>query len=287
MGNDMDYGGGNPFFGGFYGYGINRSGWKPVSDAAYRNLEAAKREFHEFVKSHSFANIKDDNYKYTKKKAIQLHLVTKLRPKFNNYVKRFGAKPKWNKLSEQDKKSISKYKNRVSAVYFCDITIDNKVRDKLFELEPKVFHDELLLTEISLFTCLVSLGIPEIDSLGWIVEIPRNQKIEKIPKITNLSHFLDEHQRKKEIIFIETTDEYKAKPSSKKSTKKNVNSRSRSPLKTLKKNNNTSRSTPKKSGKRSFVNLCSDDEDEWTPNSNSNNTRKRGRSSPNKRRKLG
>ena len=137
--------------------GYFRSGWKPISDRAYGRLEEAKALFHEFVKSHSFANIKDDNYKYTKKQVIKLHLVGKLRPKFNNYVKKFGAKPKWNKLSDQEKKSNLKYKNRTSAVYFCDITIDKKVRDKLLELEPNAFHDELLMTEISLFTCLVMI----------------------------------------------------------------------------------------------------------------------------------
>ena len=325
MGNDMDYGGGHPFFG--YGYGINRSGWKPVSDGALRRLEEAKRSFHEFVKSHSFANIDDDDYKFTKKQAIKLHLVGKLRPKFNNYVKRFGAKPKWNKLSDKEKRAISKYKNRVSAVYFCDITIDNKVRNKLFELEPKVFDDELLITEISLFTHLVSLGIPEIDSLGWIMEIPRNQKIEKIPKIPNLSQFLDKEQGKRNIIFIETTNEYKEKNPSKRNMKKSSSSssvnktrtRARSPLKVSNKNtlyddssrsqskasivsnsgikqrkklsffqrqkNVNSNSNSNKSKKRHIVDLCSDDDEEWTPNSN--NKRKRCRSSPNKRRKLG
>jgi len=309
MGNECDCGGchfhgGYGAFGG-YGYGPNRSGWKAVSDGAYRRLDEAKNLFQEFVKTHSFKNINDDNYKFTKKHAIKLHLVGKLRPRFNEYVKKFGAKPKWVKLTDKEKKSISKHKNRVSAVYFCDLTIDKTVINKLRESEPDAFKDELLLTEISLFTFLVSMGIPEIDSLGWIVPIPKEQKIEKIPKIKNLSHFLDQQQAKKSgIIFIETTNEYKANPNKKSITTKKAISissssssakRSRSPLKAITnspkqrkitsfggdKENKKSNKSPKKRKKRSIADLCSDDE--WTPNSD----KKRKRGTSNKRRKLG
>ncbi len=70
-----------------------------MSDRAYRALDVAKQKFHDFVKQHSFENVAGDNYKFTKKQAIDMHLVGKLRPKFNAYIKTFGAKAKWNALT--------------------------------------------------------------------------------------------------------------------------------------------------------------------------------------------
>lgn len=55
-----------------WGFGLNRSGWKEVSDKAKRDLDEAKQEFHQIVKQYSFQNINDENYKFTKKYAIKV-----------------------------------------------------------------------------------------------------------------------------------------------------------------------------------------------------------------------
>eukprot|EP01084_Bolivina_argentea_P023626 44103_1 len=207
---------------GFDHDGVDRRGWKAVSDSARRNLEHAKDEFRTFVKQTSFHGIEDEDFAYTKKQAIKLHLVGKLRPEFNRYVKTFGAKPKWNKLTFLQKKQSSKYKHRSSAIYFCDLTIDCTVRHKLYEVEPDAFSKELLLTEIALFTRLIHIGIPEHDALGWIVDIPKSQKTEKIPKIQDVQKFLD--VKTKELhgntVYVKDTNEYKAAPKTKKKKKK-------------------------------------------------------------------
>ena len=75
MGNDYSFGA--------MGYdGIDRSGWKEVSDRAYRALEEAKDMFRNLVKEHSFDNVPNPKYKFTRKQAINFHLVGSLRPKF-------------------------------------------------------------------------------------------------------------------------------------------------------------------------------------------------------------
>eukprot|EP01084_Bolivina_argentea_P130480 230330_1 len=210
MGNEHSmYGFSGHGYGG--GWGINRSGWAAVSEGAKQRLEIAKQQFRDHVKLYSFANV-NKHYEFTKKHAIKLHLVGKLRPKFNTYVKQFGAKPKWVKLTEQEKRNISKHKNRKSAIYFCDLTIDGNVICKLREQEPNEFKQEYLIQEISLFTCLVRNGVPEIDALGWIVKVPKNQKIEQIPKINNLNVFLSEKMSEMKLIAIESTNEYKTDP---------------------------------------------------------------------------
>eukprot|EP01084_Bolivina_argentea_P104938 187855_1 len=119
---------------------LDRSNWKSVSDAAYRRLNDAKTHFIEFVKQYSFDNILEEHYQFTKKHAVKLHLVGKLRPKFNQYVIGFGANAKWVKLSETEKQNNSKYKNRKSAVYFCNLTIDQTVKQKLMEQEPDAYE---------------------------------------------------------------------------------------------------------------------------------------------------
>ena len=153
--------------GGFYGgyWGINRRGWKPVSDRAKRVLEEAKSKFHDFVKQCSFTNVADPEYKYTKKHAIDLHLVGKLRPEFNRYVKSVGAFAKWKALTPQQKALDKRYKHRKSAIYFGDLTIDRTVRQKLEQKEPNAFQREYLIAEISLFTFLTHRGVPEIEAL--------------------------------------------------------------------------------------------------------------------------
>ena len=125
----------------------------------------AKQKFHDFVKQHSFENVADPNYKFTKKQAIDMHLVGKLRPQFNSYIKRFGAKAKWNALTLEQKRKDSRYKHRSSAIYFGDITITRSVRDKLFEIAPDVFQQENLVAEISMFTFLTHRGVPEVEAL--------------------------------------------------------------------------------------------------------------------------
>ena len=164
MGNEYGIFGGGGYGG--YAYGINRSGWKKVSDGAQRRMEEAKRTFYEFVKIHDFGNLPEHecDFKFTKKHAIPFHVVTTLRPKFNKWVRGFGAKPKWVKLTLAEKKH-SQYKHRKSAISYCDITIDRHVRAALLEREPDAFQKENLLAEISLFTHLKLLGVPEIDAL--------------------------------------------------------------------------------------------------------------------------
>mmetsp|Transcript_12389 Transcript_12389/g.18693 ORF Transcript_12389/g.18693 Transcript_12389/m.18693 type:complete len:243 (+) Transcript_12389:111-839(+) len=116
-----------------YDDGIDRSEWKDVSDSAKRKLEEARHAFHSFVENHSFDNIRDEEYRLTKDHAIEIHLVTKLRPQFNRYVAKYGARAKWVQLSAEEQKSFSKYKNRKSAVYFCNLTIDASVKDKMIK----------------------------------------------------------------------------------------------------------------------------------------------------------
>lgn len=134
MGNEYGHYGG-------YGDGIDRRDWAPISNRAQRGLDEAKGIFHEFVRKYSFDNVPDENYKFTKKHAIPKHLVHALRPKFNKYVRRFGAKPKWNSLSPMEKLE-SGYKHRKSAIYFCDLTIDRTVRENLEKAEPTLFQRE-------------------------------------------------------------------------------------------------------------------------------------------------
>ena len=158
MGNDYSFGA--------MGYdGIDRSGWKEVSDRAYRALEEAKDMFRNLVKEHSFDNVPDPKYKFTRKQAINFHLVGSLRPKFNKYVKSMGGKATWKVIPWEQKKKDSRYKNRKSAVYFCDITIDQSVRKKMKMAEPQNFQSEDLDAEISMFTFLTQRGVPESEAL--------------------------------------------------------------------------------------------------------------------------
>ena len=48
---------------------------------------------------HSFDNVPDPKYKFTRKQAINFHLVGSLRPKFNKYVKSMGGKATWKVIA--------------------------------------------------------------------------------------------------------------------------------------------------------------------------------------------
>ena len=200
-------------------------------------------------------------------------MVHKLRPKFNKYVATFGAKSKWVKLSEEEKKSMTKYKNRKNAVYFCNLTLNKNVKHKLLEQQPEVFAQESLLAEISLYKYLSSVGIPEIVALGWIVAIPK-KKIEKIPKIANLSQFLDQ-QVKKPTIFIEKTPQYKQNPPKIKKVAKNTRIKRKKSTLNQKKISKKHKKRKRETGKK-ILNLCSSDDEEWNANYGSKKRRKLG-----------
>ena len=82
-------------------YGPNYRAWKPVSDRAQNNLEIAKEKLIEYIKTYSFHNI-TGNETLTKQ-VINMHIVSKLRPTFNKFAKKIGAKSKWIKLTNEHK----------------------------------------------------------------------------------------------------------------------------------------------------------------------------------------
>eukprot|EP01084_Bolivina_argentea_P047462 87467_1 len=150
---------------------IDRTNWNVVSHQSNQELTLAKQEFHQYIMQCSFDNVPYLEYEFYKQYAIQTHLVERLRPRFNDYVKCFGAKPKWVKLSEPEKHKYKKYQRKLGPVYFCDLTIGKSVKQKL-------------CAEINLYKCLRSMDINEINSLGWIVSITKNEL--PIPNIVDM-----------------------------------------------------------------------------------------------------
>jgi len=202
----------------FNGNGIyfpTRKSKKTISNRAKTDLITAKDKLRRFIKTYSFDNI---GYGTFTKEAINIHVVSKLRPKFNRYAKKVGAKSKWNKITTEQK-NYTKYKGKVSGVYFSTITINSKSFKTLWEAEPEAFKDELLVTEIALYTFLTQNGVPENDALGWVIDVPKDLK-EKFPKITILSDYLDEQRNLWQKIYVETTPEWKEANKYKKSKKK-------------------------------------------------------------------
>eukprot|EP01083_Nonionella_stella_P071625 192518_1 len=211
MGNDLGRGYGSYGALSMFDDRLDRRGWNDISDSAYKRLEEAKKLFAAFVKQYSFDTIPKANqdYKLTKPHVIKMHLVSALRPRFNEYVKKFDAVPKWIKLTDTEKSKYSKFKNRKSAVYFCNITITKNTKYQMIDLDS--------IAEQALIVKLISIGIPGMEAVGWITKTdasnkPKMEQMLKTLRVYNVSRFLDMKQKEitpSDSIAVETTDEYK------------------------------------------------------------------------------
>eukprot|EP01084_Bolivina_argentea_P012487 23383_1 len=151
-------------------------------------LESAKKEFVAYVSSVNPYGLPNENFSFTKKHAIKIHLSGKFRPQFNKYVEQFDAKAKWVPLNDTEKQS-SIYKDRKTKIYFCNITIKWTTKHMIRSQDPERFYGlQHVMADMSLFIKLRSIGIPENDAFGWIAKMQKPHT----PQIKNVSNFLDE-----------------------------------------------------------------------------------------------
>lgn len=209
-------------------YYIDSRGWKQISDRAYDDLDEAKTKFHEFVKQHSFDNITDPQYQFTKKQVVDIHLAELVLRKFNVYVRSFGAKPTWRQISVAQKSQDARYKKSVRSIKFCDIILDRAVRENLMELgSPDVFKRENYVAEKALFMFLRNRGISEQNAAGWVmakvVHVQTKQKKNiwirskkrkprRIAALTAADYLAGRLPHFAPTVYVEKTDEFAKDP---------------------------------------------------------------------------
>ncbi len=185
---------------------IDRSNWNQVSNRAKKDLYLAKEEFNKHVMKYSFENISDTQYEFYKEHAIKIHLVERMRPKFNEYVQSFGAKPKWVRIYETEKVKYRKYEHRSGSIYFCNLTMGRQVKENL-------------IGEFSLYTFLTAMCIDVSHSLGWIaaitkkqLPIPNIQYDVKVIAIPMSAHYQKNSNRKSEMQTFESATTIARRP---------------------------------------------------------------------------